>query len=171
MSTKWFKDVTPDELRRWVAVEIRNDLKNTLKEVALKVESMILDMLDTWYSSREPTTYTNRTLEFLTSLTIGKVVKVGDYYQIEIYFDANKLNEDRNINSPWVTHKDDDGQRINFLDMMENGWHLPSGSGIDFKGHHIQQKLIDWGEVGKFGNEVYKILKSKGYKIDKKIDS
>jgi len=176
MSTQWINGgsgITPQELIGLVRGKMGSNLRASLEIMAEEVKDIIKEKVNAWYNSRTPTDYVQRTYQVLESITVGEIEQVGKYYQVEVYFDGDKLTENMNpLNGGWISHKATMGknakyQRIHFWDMMENGWHLPNKS-RDFEGHKAIEEIRIWNEAGKFVKSLQIVLESKGYMITKR---
>ena len=96
----------------FAALEKRIEL--ALQKVAEKVEEIITQyVMDNLYQDYEPTNYL-RTYDYINSLTVGKVKKNGNNYQVQIYFDADKIRPVWR-DGEWNAHMSWDGKNDNDL--------------------------------------------------------
>lgn len=142
-----------------------------LQIVAGKVEEIIRRyVMDNLYQSYQPDDYW-RSYDYVNSLTCGKVTKNGNFHQVEIYFDPNKIRSIEVEDSMWNRHMSVDGNDTwnnkpisEWIPIwIEKGIDKDNGSLWDRKGIEVVKNVTKELEQTKYHlKEISTILRKQG---------
>lgn len=138
--------------------------KDVLKLIGLQIEKEMKDfIMRELYQKYNPSDY-SRTYEYINSLTVSQVYENKDGYEIEIFFDSDKINAREVSDRYWNQHMSVDGSDFaEFLPYaIEYG---TSGSLYDRKGIKVVETTINELKNGDLIKKAINILKSKGFNV------
>lgn len=150
---------------------VEKDISYSLGIIAEKVRQLLREYIEKeLYQSYTPTDY-QRTRDFINSLDIKEVKKVGDFYSVEIFFNTGLIHSNEVENSGWNQHMDVYGNS-NWYGASIPEW-MPyfiewgtHNSLWDRDGLHSMDAINKYVKQTDFHlKEIEKILKSKGYNV------
>jgi len=99
--TKNFNSIK--ELMTYLQSQIPNNLEVIGENIRNKLRENVQEL---WYDRPFTPTHYNRTMEYINSLVCSKAVSTGGgIYEVEIYFDTNKINPYSSTNGNWPQHE------------------------------------------------------------------
>lgn len=150
---------------------IEKEIPINLEKIGEEVKSVLRNNVRLlWYGrSFTPTHYT-RTMEYIDSISLKKAKKVGDSWQVEIYFDTDKINPYPAENGEWskhesITNGEDMSAAIPYFIEFGNN---PNGKNpiYEYEGVRPVGETIDWiKEDNYLRNRMIELLEMKGYKV------
>lgn len=145
---------------------IKRTTRYPLEQVAHKVEDILKQyILDNWYGRMTPSDY-SRSYQFINSLTIKPTQEINDGWQIEIYFDNEKImpmyaDDDRYWNKHMSVYGEDVSDDIPFF--IEYGNNSPI---YEYQGIHMVKNTADYCRDNNIPiKEMIRELKKYGFKV------
>lgn len=136
------------EFRNMEQVEayLKTKMDLVMKLVGEKVSKVLREYVKkNWYEEHSPSSYF-RTMDFLNSITVGNVTSVGNSYQVEIYFDPDKIEP-----MMWQEYANptvhDEFDRSSYKNQYFNA-HMSLGGSETWQGKPISEQLPFWLEYG-----------------------
>lgn len=105
--TKYFNNYK--DLQKHLEKQLEKALQD---DIARMVYNIVQEYILQTVYGETPEVY-DRTWEFLRALSISKVKKVGDEYQVEIFIDSDKINVYPPADGYWGKHSSIDGSSFN----------------------------------------------------------
>lgn len=156
------------ELMKMIELQVISNLSKIGEEVKSYLRTTLLN---DWYHSYMPTHY-ERTNMLIDSLTVSPVKKLGNTFQVEIYFDENKIVPvptstvgmfPAHMN---ITDGSSDYSGMSYGELLplwiEEGQHSSIHS---YTGIHMVERTVDWIKEDNYLKvRMKELLEAKGYK-------
>jgi hypothetical protein len=144
---------------------IEANLPINLNKMAEEIKSILRNNVRVlWYERDFTPTHYTRTMELIDCISVKKAVKIGNAYQVKIYFDTNLINPYPSENGEWSKHESiTDGRDVSqyIPSFIEYGQNSPL---FPYDGVHPVQETIDWiKEVNYLKTRMMELLKDKGF--------
>jgi hypothetical protein len=140
---------------------LQKSLKPSLAELSLQIEEIIKKyIMDRQYGWNPK--YYFRTYDYINSLTISKIVESGNGYEVELFFDTNKIIP-RTVKGNWNQHEDFWGNPTSeFIPLwLEEG--SPNNPYFQHPGNHAVRDALNEFKNGKAIRELQMFLKKRGF--------
>jgi hypothetical protein len=152
-----------DDLLKYLESNIPIDLEKIGEEIKGVLRFNVQQL---WYNRPFTPTHYTRTFELIDSITCSKAKKVGNgEYQVQIYFDTDKINPYPSENGEWSKHESiTTGTNIApYLPLwIEEGQNSPLFS---YDGVHPVETTIDWVIEDQYlKNRMIELLEKRGFK-------
>ncbi len=151
---------------------LENNIVLNLQKIGEEVKSYLrTTLLNDWYKSYMPTHY-DRTNMLIESITCTPVKKNGNSFEVEIYFDENKITpvEAKTVgffpSHMNITDGSSEWNGMSYGELLpiwiEEGQHSSINS---YTGIHMVERTVDWINEDKYiKTRMKELLEIKGYK-------
>jgi hypothetical protein len=135
-------------------------LENILQKIAEETVEYLKRYVDIfWYQTHYPTIY-NRTYEMLNSVTHSNIEKVGNRFDVFIYFDASQITSQLLGEGLWNQHMGFDERifTVGLIDSVEQGNPSPYSPDYAREGIHMFEATDIWldKEIPKIAKKIFK---------------
>ena len=124
-----------------------------------------------WYERDYTPTHYTRTYELIDSITVSKAKKVGNGYEVMIYFDTDKINPYPASDGEWSKHQSiTTGTDVSVYIPLwaDQGQNSPLFS---YEGVGFMKETIDWIKEDEYlKNRMIELLVMKGFNVLNKLE-
>lgn len=148
---------------------IEKNIPISLEIIGEEIKKILRDNVQQlWYDRPFTPTYYTRTMQYIDSISVDKAVKIGDMYQVSIYFATDLILPYPSENGEWPKHESIYGEDVSAAIpyYIENGNNSPI---FNYEGVHPMETTKDWLiETDYVKKRMIQILGSYGYSVQVK---